>query len=283
LKAEENILIIGSNSFLAKCLIGKLKDTANITGVYHISTHLHEAGVEYINVATLDQLQDVFEVVYLISAYVPEKGNTDYYNLYAVNVELAEKVSKQFPSAHIVLASSVSVYGEPEGIINERTASIKTNPYGLSKLWAEEMIKQHSSYSIHRISSMYGEHMKTSTFLPLICKNAIQHGKITLLGTGERKQNYIHVNDVAESMINAANRKGKGIFLSVYPQSFSNREIAGMIKEQMPGTQIEFQGTDHSPSYVYDAEFSYTSLEWNCKTNMQTGIKQLCEWIKKGS
>ncbi|MDP2385479.1 MAG: NAD(P)-dependent oxidoreductase [Bacteroidota bacterium] len=281
--AKKNILVIGSNSFLASCLISKLKTSANIIGVYNQATNLHQPDVSYVNIIDIDKLEDKFELVYLISAYIPQGNKWDNGKLYDVNVGLTEKVAEKFKSAHLVLASSVSVYGESDTIINEESPSQNANQYGLSKLWAEAIVKQHPSFAINRISSMYGIQMKTSTFLPLIIKNALLKGKITLMGDGARRQNYINVDDVAESLIKSGERSFNRIFLSVSENSHSNAEIAAIIKKYLPDTIIEHQGTDNSLSYLYDSELTRKVLGWNCKIETEAGIKQLIEWIRKES
>lgn len=48
--AGKNVLVIGSNSFLAARLIGKLKKNNSVLGVYNKAVDLHHADVSYINI-----------------------------------------------------------------------------------------------------------------------------------------------------------------------------------------------------------------------------------------
>ena len=103
------------------------------------------------------------------------------------------------------------------------------------------------------------------------------------MGDGARRQNYINVDDVAESLIKSGERSFNRIFLSVSENSHSNAEIAAIIKKYLPDTIIEHQGTDNSLSYLYDSELTRKVLGWNCKIETEAGIKQLIEWIRKES
>src|SRR3989344_1105530 len=96
--AKKNILVIGSNSFLASCLISKLKASANIIGVYNQATNLHQPDVSYVNSNDIDKLEDKIELVYLISAFIPQGNKWDNEKLYSVNVGLTEKIVSKFKS-----------------------------------------------------------------------------------------------------------------------------------------------------------------------------------------
>ncbi|NBY09417.1 MAG: NAD(P)-dependent oxidoreductase [Sphingobacteriia bacterium] len=279
----KKVLIIGVNSFLGTSLIEQLKGNSEITGVYHKGKdNLLQKEVNYVKTEELFNLKNEYRIVYFISAFIPKtQPELSDNRLLKVNVKLLENTVKHFSSARFVLASSVSVYGDNTKNINERSSSYGLNGYGLSKLQGEVILKKHSSYSIFRISSMYGIGMNKSTFIPRIIEEAINTGIITLFGDGSRLQNYIHVSDVARMMVLAGSQSDNSLFLSVSERSYSNSDIAIMVKHHLPQVKIVFKDADNSPSYTYDAEFTYGKLNFSPLKKIEIELEQLIKWMKK--
>lgn len=274
------VLIIGANSLLSVYLKEALSSRYHVTGVFHEnSDRIKDAWC--VPISDLPQLNDEFKAVYFISAFIP-KNEQDQYNenLYHVNIGLLRRCLVQFPSAKFVLASSVSVYGKSESVLTEKSCCTNPNNYGLSKLWAENLLKNHGSYAILRISSLYGTGMNMGTFLPRIVLDALTKKRIVLYGNGGRRQNYVHVCDVAEMMMAAAERDDNDTYLATDTVSYSNKEVAELVQGAVPGTTIDYTGNDHSPSFIYDASQTHAQLGYPNK-QLASEIINLITWIKK--
>ncbi len=276
-------IIIGSNSFLGKVLSEKLAlSGGEVLGVYHKNTDNLYEGIKHIPVDDLKDLNDHFDVVYIISAFIPNATTINVEDkLEAVNVNLVSDLCRQFKSAKIVFCSSVSVYKHSTKLITEGSVLEPQSKYAESKLKGEAIVKQHSKYAIVRISSIYGVHMKIETFIPLVIKNAIIKNAITLFGDGKRKQNYIHVNGVADYLYAAANHEENAVFLATSQDELSNLEVANIIKMYLPSIQIDFKGVDHSKSYLYDNSFTNEVLKMKTEKVFKTEVLNCIEWIKK--
>ena len=235
-----------------------------------------------IEMRALSELEDKFDAVFYISAYIPRKGEAvDMQRLFAVNVSLPEQLCERFSRAKIVYASSVSIYGSKSGVITEESASQEPESYGLSKLWGEAIVRAHARYAVVRISSMYGAGMHSSTFLPLVIENALNQNQITLLGSGTRQQNYIHVADVAQVFVKAAESSVNGVFLAADYRSYSNQEVAEQVTHCLPEIIVYHVGIDNSPSFNYDSSHTYTTLELSHPRALSVGINELIAWKKK--
>jgi UDP-glucose 4-epimerase len=282
MKTRSN-LIIGSNSFLGTILCQKLYEAnENVLGVYHKNMQHLFKSISHIPVAEMEQLNDDFDVVYIVSAYIPSKDDAEVERkLYEANVLLVKKVCDMFSNAKIVYCSTVSVYKETENVLNESSETNPSSPYGCSKLQGEQIVKQHNSYAIVRISSMYGEYMKTNTFLPNVIKQALKNGVIVLYGTGGRLQNYIHVADAAVVLIAAAECMLNTIFLATSEKSISNKEIGQKVKKFIPVTNIIFIGEDNSNSYFYDNSYTNKTLQLPLFISLEEGLNKLISWMKK--
>lgn len=269
------VLIVGANSILSKQLI--LQHSGDEVDVLYNSEPSDLAARNF-QLSDLGKLTPDYNIVYIVSAMI--SNNADEINsLYEVNVKLVKTICDRFINSKIIYFSSVSVYDAIEtGIIDSNTLPSPQSSYGISKLWGEKVVEQHPQYAIIRISSMYGKGMKETTFLPKIIESALTENQITILGEGTRKQNYIHVKDVASLAKKAATQNENLILLAISPTNYSNAEVAQLIKE-ITNCRIHYKGEDPSRSLEYKQ--SGNPLYQHTFTTLKQGIKELLEWKSK--
>jgi nucleoside-diphosphate-sugar epimerase len=277
----KNNLVIGANSFLGQELIfQELKLGNKITGVYNRNTNNLKQETNYISINDLFTIEISVDVMYFVSAYIPD-DNVVEQKLFDTNVALLQKVKIHFPNAKIVLASSVSVYNESDQTITEESLTSPINTYGLSKLWAEYLLKEHRQFGIVRISSMYGVGMNLNTFIPKVIESAIEQSKINIYGDGERLQNYVHKSHVAKVMLKAAYLNQNGIYLAVSKNSISNKEVAKKVQSLNNSIKIEYQGNDCSASFIYNDNKTQQKLNLKDEVDIDFEIKKIWNWLKK--
>lgn len=274
--SEKKYLVVGANSFMGRHLIASLKAENKVTGVYHRNTDKLFSDIENWKIDDLKDLADDFDVVFLVSAFIPSSqvDNDTRRKMFAVNVELVSSICAKYTNSRIVYCSTCSVYAPKTGVITEFDPEAGLNEYGVSKLWGEKIVQQASSHAIIRISSLYGEGMKQHTIIPNYIRRALTGKKIEVFGKGERMQNYIHVDDAINFLIAASNYKGNSIFLAVSAKSISNKELAGIIAEKTK-SQIVFEGKDDSPSFFYNNELTIRELGYKCKVLLEEGLNDL--------
>ena len=148
---------------------------------------------------------DAYDAVAVAAGFIPY-GAMDQPDarLAESNVGLPLRVCRQFPAARIVLASSISVYGDGQGTLDETSAFARPSSCGLSKLGGEAVVRQRPSHAVIRFSSLYGSGMTADTFLPRIVAAARAGGPIAIFGDGSRLQDYLHLEDAAALMLAAA-------------------------------------------------------------------------------
>ena len=274
-------VVIGANSFLGQEIISKeLLLNNKVFGIYHKNKDKLLQKAIYYSIEEFYSLNKKVDVIYLVSAYVPDR-NVNQENLFKVNVKLVKDISCLFPDAKIVLASSVSVYQNTKNTITEKSRVSPTNTYGLSKLWAEHILKEHKKYAIVRISSMYGIGMKVNTFIPRVILSAIKEGKVVLFGNGARLQNYVHVSYAAEVMVRSASIECNHVYLAVGNESISNKELALLVKKNNLKVAIQYKGVDISPSFIYNDSFTKDILGLKDKVSLEKEIKSLWSWLKR--
>ena len=281
--AKQSIAIIGINSILAQSIYDKLSGDFEIVQVYHVNKDKVKSAINLISTTDFLKMDRSFKAIYFISAAINyQENSSNVQQVFDANVKFLLEVSERFLEAKIIHSSTVSIYEELGQTVTEMSNISPKNSYATSKLWAEQIVSRHPGGGVNvRMSSLFGVQMNQTTFLPKVIRNAIQNKEINIFGDGSRKQNYISADEAGEYFCNAMNYTGKLPLLAVAGQSFSNIEVAEIIKENVDGVSINFKGEDNSKSFVYDNTATREALQMNTKHSFSDLLIQLISWIEK--
>lgn len=244
------ILVTGANGFLARALQPLLPAAWETVALTHATDAPAAYARRYRDIGELLAGEPAFDAILHLAAQIraPADGPSGYL---PANVELPARLVQAYPDARHMLASSTSVYGDKEALpIGIATPCRPAHPYGRSKLAGEVAVRGARSHAIVRFSSLLGRDMHPSTFVPRIIDDARARGTITLLGSGERRQNYLDVRDAAAMCLRALQSADPFVTLGIGPASWSNNEVAGLVAART-GARIVHEGSDNSPSRVY--------------------------------
>jgi nucleoside-diphosphate-sugar epimerase len=198
---RKKVLLTGSNGFLgniiscsifpsfdiftlgrSKCFINcDLSNSVPLLPLVEIIIHV--AGKAHTTPKNLDEKQTFFDV--------NSKGTK--------NLLLGLENSKSLPKT-FVFVSSVAVYGIETGVnISEDAPLLAQDPYGLSKIEAEQLIinwcfKNNVVYTILRLPLLVGKNPPGNLRAML---NAIKNGYYFNIGSGSSKKSMVLAEDVA--------------------------------------------------------------------------------------
>lgn len=205
-----------------------------------------------------------------------------------------------------VFSSSATVYGEPERIplTEDCKTGGTTNPYGTSKLFIEQILKDlyasDNSWDICILryfnpvgaheSGLIGEEPQgiPNNLMPYVVRAA--SGELKELsvfgndydtpdGTGVR--DYIHVVDLAKGHLAALNKldkEGKGLYIYNLGTG-TGYSVLDMVKsfEEITGNKVPYKITQRRPGDIAtcyaDTKKAKEELGWEAKK----GIKEMCE------
>ena len=226
------------------------------------------------------------------------------------------EVMKEYGCKQIVFSSSATVYGEPESMpVSEDmpTGQGITNPYGRSKYFIEEILKDlfisDNSWKIAILryfnpvgaheSGLIGEDPQgiPNNLMPFIAQVAV--GKMPELkvfggdyptkdGTGVR--DYIHVVDLAQAHVKALEYLEKNEFsepLILNLGTGQGYSVLDMVKafEKASGVTIPYQITDRRPgdvAQIYaDPSKAKRLLNWESKLGIHEMCGSVWNWQKK--
>jgi UDP-glucose 4-epimerase len=178
-----NIVITGANGYIGSVLSKKLPD-ANFYDID--SWDIRFDDVEDLSIDVVVHLAALVKVGE--SVYKP-------WQYYETNVTGTYNVIQAFPKAKMIFASTGAAF-DP------------TSPYGISKVMAEEVVKQYcNEYTIFRFYNVGGGTPTNPEGLYSAVKKAEYTGEFTIFGgdyntkDGTPVRDYVHVEDLTDAIV----------------------------------------------------------------------------------
>jgi UDP-glucose 4-epimerase len=209
---------------------------------------------------------------------------------------------------HFVFSSTAAVYGIPaEGLAREDSPTAPINPYVLSKLMSEWMLRDLAAASALRYVALRYFNVAgsdpgarighTAPAATLLVKVACQHAAgvrpgLQVFGTdyptpdGTGVRDYIHVEDLASAHLNALDYLcdgGASATLNCgYGHGYSVREVLRMV-EKVSGKRLVVEESPRRagdpPSLVAHAERIRSVLGWSPRLDdLETIVRTQLEW-----
>jgi UDP-glucose 4-epimerase len=208
----------------------------------------------------------------------------EYHEVNVSGTENVLKLAKEY-GFKVIFASSASVYGNPEKIpITEDATRKPLNPYGLSKLNAEDLCKKYSELGVSvivlRYFNVYGSR-QNKNYAGVITKfldNALDAKPLLINGDGLQVRDFVFVNDVVNANFLAMKSKtnhgfiniGSGIATSIKELAEMIMKLSGLQSGPIYGTPLEGDIRFSQANIDLAKEF----LDWKPKTMLK-------EWLKE--
>ncbi|MFP5519889.1 MAG: UDP-glucose 4-epimerase GalE [Bdellovibrionia bacterium] len=268
-----NILITGGAGYIGSHTVQKVLDAGYNPVVFdNLSTGFSEAvpaGVKLIKGDVRDQshLEAVLReekisavIHFAAKLIVPEsiEKPLDYYENNTQGVVSLAKACVAIGVKHVVFSSTAAVYGDSEtsNLVTEKTATAPLNPYGMSKLMSEQILRDcEIPFGLTSVSLRYfnvagaalngknGQRTKDATHLIKVASEAAcgKRPSVGVFGTdyptpdGTGVRDYIHVEDLADLHVLALEYLFKGgksdIFNCGYGQGASVKQVLKTVQQ----------------------------------------------------
>lgn len=263
-------LVIGANGFLGSALVDKLLNlNFEVVAVYN-------SNFDKINKKATILTKDEFfasEIRPDFIFYVSGNYALTHQDLLIINNELYT-YSLTFADSKMVYVSSTNVYGNHDEIIFENSVFNNPGLYALSKIAGEFIVSSMKHFSILRLAYIYGPGISNNSFIPQIIKAARENKKILLFGKGERKQDYLYIDDAVNLCIASALNDENNTYLGATGISVSNKEIAEEIQKHTE-CSLEFKGLETGASFYFNPSKTFKTLNWHPETTINQGIKNM--------
>lgn len=264
--------VVGANGFLGSALVEKLiAKNFEVAAVYNSATDkINKKAKLFTNEELLNSSLQPDFIFYLSGNYANSHAK-----LLEINAVLYQYTLK-FPNSKMVYVSSTNVYGNTTAVVTENSPFNNPGLYAQSKLAGEFIVKAMPSFSILRLAYIYGPGITNSSFIPAIIASAKANKKITLFGQGERKQDYIYIDDAVSLCMASALNENNETYLGASGISISNKEVSEEIQKHIDCV-IEYTGEENGQSFYFNPKYTFETLNWKPQTTISEGIKKMLE------
>lgn len=295
------VLVTGGAGFVGSHLVKRLlQHEAQVTVIDDLSegkwSNLpqaknlikHKASI----LGNLDKYVAGQEIIFHLAAIPwPKKSIEDPVLTQQVNVDGTLNLllaAKKYAVKKFVFSSSYAVYGnQNRSRLSEDLPPHPQTPYALQKLTGEYYCQLFSSlWGVEtvclRYFSIYGAGMRFdgpyATLIPRFIKMLTNNQVPTINGSGEQTRDFIHVSDVVEANILAAQSNLSGAVLNIGSGQPLSLNTAVDLLNKYLGKQIK---PLHGPAVIEPAlalgSFSKAKklLHWHAKIKFADGIKSL--------
>ena len=319
-----NILLTGGAGYIGSHTALALLDSGHkVTVIDDLSTgnkNLIPSNAIFLECNINDQLKinnllksENFDVLMHFAGYIQVEESVNnpkkYFNNNTVNAKILFETCTNNNLKNIIFSSTAAAYGNPinEGPIKENSLLKPLNPYGESKIRTELFLKNSPiiNYIILRYFNVAGADQKMrsgliskeATHLIKIASEVVvgKREKITIFGNdyptpdGTAIRDYIHVSDLADIHVNAAehllNSKKSDIINCGYGRGFSVKDVLKIVNK-INNENILIEGGNRregdSSMLISDVSKLNSILKWKPKyDNLEYIIKTSINWEKK--
>jgi UDP-glucose 4-epimerase len=193
----------------------------------------------------------------------------------------------QHKETRFVLASSAAVYGDQNTLLTESSILKPISPYGFHKLAAENICAEYNQFfdvrsSLVRLFSVYGAGLQKQLLWD--AANKFKNSNSDFFGTGNEMRDWIHVDDVARLLMNAAiiEQEGFEIYNGCNQQA-STSEVLNLLAKSLNIELIpKFNNEVHTgnpKSLIGNHIKASNFLNWTPEIFLKDGLVSYAKWF----
>lgn len=303
------VLVTGGAGFIGSNLVKRLIETGNSVTVLDNffsgyrsnldlfpSVHIVEGDVR--SQYKVEEAMKGVEVVFHLAASVGNKRSIDHPITDAeINVlgtiQVLEAARKE-GVRKIVTSSSAGIFGELKTIpIKEDHQLEPDSPYGCTKLCEEKLCLAYAKlYAIEavclRYFNVYGPNQRFDAYgnvIPIFVFRMLRNEPLIIFGDGEQTRDFVHVNDVVQANIKAAEALGiSGAFNIASGKSVTiNRLVEMITKNENKSIKTEhgYERPGDVRHSLADISLANQKLNYIPTMDLEYGVQEYIEWAKK--
>lgn len=196
-------------------------------------------------------------------------------------------------AGEIVFTSSATVYGEPDRFPTpESYAPRQTSIYGASKLAGEAFIEAYGEYFgirsfMFRFVSWTGERYSHGVIYDFVKKLLRNSRELEILGDGEQKKSYLHVEDGVRGMFLAVDRMRdvKNLVNLGHEHYIDVKEVARIVCDEMEIKDVTYRFTGGLRGWLGDSPFVHLdiskikALGFKPEVGIEEGIRRTVRYL----
>jgi nucleoside-diphosphate-sugar epimerase len=276
------ILVVGSNGFIGKSIIKNLKN--NSLATKNISRKECDLLDSYQTIKYFRSFREkTLDVIFVASI---TRSKEDSFSSMQKNIIMIKNfidASQNLDINSLIFISSVDVYDNKENTqLTEESFLFPSNPYAISKICSEEMLKsafKEGILTILRLPGAYGPNDQFQSIVGGFINSINRKEVITLKNQGRQLRDYVFVNDIGDIILELLKKPQEGIFNLSTGSSLELISIINLISKFLDKESIIEGSLEKSKEYnlrisnkkLADifTNFSFTSMELGIKKYIQ--------------
>ena len=305
-----HILVVGGAGYIGSSLIPKLLDRgyrvrvldALLFGEGPIASFIDHKNLEVVQgdfrhvEYVVEAMRDVDSVVHLGAIVGDPACNLDESLTIDVNLSATRMIAELAKSAQVerfVFASTCSVYGAVDGVLDEHSQVKPVSLYGRTKLASEQILvgmsDERFSPTIVRFATIYGLSGRTrfDLVVNLLSAKARIDGEITVHG-GNQWRPFVHVDDAALAVAKILDAPRSLVANQIFnvgsnEQNHTIAEIGEMVQQHVVSAKLTVS-EENKDVRNYRVDFSKLRnlLDYEPNWIVDDGIQQVLEAIANG-
>jgi nucleoside-diphosphate-sugar epimerase len=194
--------------------------------------------------------------------------------------------------SRLLFASSCSVYGTADEIVDEESALNPVSLYAATKVDSEKVLLAARNQALHpvifRLATVFGWSYRPrfDLVVNLLTARAMREGKITIYN-GEQWRPFIHVEDVCRAFRMALVAPLELVSGQIFNtgssfMNFTLRQLADLIGRMEPDLAVEYIDNEDLRNYRVSFERIRRELGFQCHTSLETGVRGLQDALRRG-
>lgn len=311
------ILVIGGGGYIGTHVVEKLLESGYkvrildrfVFGKKVISDLLRNKKLEIVEgdvsdlVALSRALQGAQSVVHLAGLVGDPACAVDEHMTLHINIastRVIKEMTKAFKVPHFIFASSCSVYGASDNVMNEESSLNPVSLYARTKIDSEKEILNDTTVgfnpTILRFATVFG-HSRRPRFdlvANLFTAQAFNEGKITVTGRGQWRP-FIHASDIARAIVSVLSVPVEKVHRQIFNVGDENLNItidglaelvAQIVRKNKSGKKVEIDIRDDVTdrrNYRVSFDKILKTLGFRATNSLEDGVREIHEKFKKGS
>ncbi len=223
----------------------------------------------------VDDLRGFDAVVHLAALSNDPLGDIDPALTHEINEHTTVRLAETARAAGVrrfVFASSCSLYGAGDGLLDEDSPFAPVTPYGETKVRSEQALSaladDRFSPTYMRNATAYGSSPKLRMDLVVndLVAHAVLTGRVVLRSDGTAWRPLVHVADIAAAAVAACEAPREVVHDRAFnvgrtEENFQIRDVARMVAEAVPGASVEIAEGSGTDTRNYRVDFSRIARE----------------------
>jgi nucleoside-diphosphate-sugar epimerase len=307
----ENVLVIGGAGYIGSALVPKLLNQGLRVRVLDLLLYGSEPLAPFITHPSLEIMQADFrqvdrvveamrgiDAVIHLGAIVGDPACAlDEALTVDINVmatRMIAEVAKGHGVNRFVFASTCSVYGASDEVMDETSPLNPVSLYARSKIACEEILTSMASETfapiVLRFSTIYGlsGRLRFDLVTNLLTAKAYVDGEITVFG-GDQWRPFLHVDDAALALVQTLRAPLTVVRNEVYnvgsdQENFTLMEVGAMIQRLVPSAALLDLGNDGDRrNYRVSFEKIQRDLSFQPRWTVEGGVRQVLDALQNGT